>query len=247
VSFSSTRFKDILDLSGIQFDLSNSETSIDLSDLRSMNRPILQGDLLLSLDQFIFKNRTLRWEGIIAGEHSNEKRSLKISDTIKAALQYNALSGNFAATNQPINWENADFCKSRYLDLRRKEVWLKREPFNWISRVISRIIIGDGIWLRYPFISAFVIIMVFGLAYAGFFSNEIVTSGPNNTINSLSMFPLIERIGTGIYFSAITFATVGFGDWHPVAFARLIAACEGLLGMVIMAALTVVLVRRVIR
>lgn len=58
---------------------------------------------------------------------------------------------------------------------------------------------------------------------------------------------LFERFKTSLYFSTITFTTIGYGDWHPVGDARLFAASEGLLGLIMTASFTVILVRRIIR
>jgi len=40
---------------------------------------------------------------------------------------------------------------------------------------------------------------------------------------------------------------VGYGDWHPVGWARFFAAAEALSGITIMSAFTVILVRKIIR
>jgi len=40
---------------------------------------------------------------------------------------------------------------------------------------------------------------------------------------------------------------VGYGDWHPVHWARLAAALEGLLGVFVMAVFTVSFARKIIR
>jgi hypothetical protein len=59
--------------------------------------------------------------------------------------------------------------------------------------------------------------------------------------------PAHTRMATALYFSAITFTTVGYGDWHTVGWARFFAAAEALSGITIMSAFTVILVRKIIR
>jgi len=56
-----------------------------------------------------------------------------------------------------------------------------------------------------------------------------------------------ERMGNALYFSGITYATIGYGDIRPVDSARLLAVIEGILGIVLNAALVVVLFRKLIR
>ena len=51
----------------------------------------------------------------------------------------------------------------------------------------------------------------------------------------------------GAYFSVITFATVGYGDVRAIGWAASLAMVEGLLGIVLNAALIVVIFRKLIR
>jgi hypothetical protein len=45
----------------------------------------------------------------------------------------------------------------------------------------------------------------------------------------------------------ITFATVGYGDYHPIGALRFLAAFEGFLGAALMALFTVIVARNIIR
>ena len=49
------------------------------------------------------------------------------------------------------------------------------------------------------------------------------------------------------YFSGVTFTTLGYGDYHPEGCLRIVATVEAFLGAFMIALVTVVLVRRVIR
>ena len=52
--------------------------------------------------------------------------------------------------------------------------------------------------------------------------------------------------GKSLYFSTVTFATLGFGDIQPIgSVARMIAGVEALLGQMLMALLVFVLTRNV--
>jgi voltage-gated potassium channel Kch len=74
-----------------------------------------------------------------------------------------------------------------------------------------------------------------------------VTSGGVDVCSLAEVNPPYTRVATALYFSAVTFTTVGYGDWHPVGWARFFAATEALSGITIMSAFTVILVRKIIR
>jgi hypothetical protein len=52
------------------------------------------------------------------------------------------------------------------------------------------------------------------------------------------------RFPEALYFSLITFTTIGYGDLVPIGMARFIAAAEGLLGITLVSAFVVALVKR---
>lgn len=54
----------------------------------------------------------------------------------------------------------------------------------------------------------------------------------------------VETFREALYFSGLTFTTIGYGDITPMGFARFLAVLEGLLGIVLSSALLVSLTRR---
>ena len=162
------------------------------------------------------------------------------------------------------SWRAADWCHSRYLDLWRQVAWLRGDYWAWLKGFLFKICLGNGIWLKYPLELAIVVILGFGLIYAAGFSDDIradsrmisstfapaalsVVSGGTDAVCLTDISPPYVRVATALYFSAITFTTVGYGDWHPIGWARLFAATEALSGITIMSAFTVILVRKIIR
>ena len=60
--------------------------------------------------------------------------------------------------------------------------------------------------------------------------------------------PEASSFGACLYFSMVTFTTLGYGDLYPnPGFPRALAAGEAVLGMILMSLFTVVLARKFIR
>ncbi len=62
-----------------------------------------------------------------------------------------------------------------------------------------------------------------------------------------SNFSFIKKIGESLYFSAITYLTIGYGDISPIGINRFFAALEGFVGVFLMAYFTVAFVRKILR
>jgi len=79
---------------------------------------------------------------------------------------------------------------------------------------------------------------VVGLQYNGEINNLAKTSSPTE---------IIEVFSNAIYFSTVTFTTLGYGDFTPVGFSRLIASIQAITGSFTVALFVVVFVRRMTR
>jgi hypothetical protein len=261
LSFEHARMAEALDLShaflqGVEW--------IDFTGMRVSGRSSLTGDLRARLEQV--QGRILGEHGqcLVAPDKPAPTRRAREEAVAYAADQYSVLAGNFATSTGPGSWRAADWCHSRYLDLWRQVTWLRQDYWAWLKGFLFKICLGNGIWLKYPLELAIVVILGFGLLYSAGFSDDIradsrmlstevapvalsVASGRPDVCSLSEINPPYVRVATALYFSAITFTTVGYGDWHPIGWARLFAATEALSGITIMSAFTVILVRKIIR
>jgi hypothetical protein len=237
---------------------------LDFSGLRVSGRTSLMGDVRVNLEQICGRILGECGESLSDPTRPAPDRPARRDALAYAADQYSVLAGNFATSTGPDSWRAADWCHSRYLDLWRQVAWLRGERWDWLKGLLFKICLGNGIWLKYPLELALVVILGFGLLYSVAFDDcvradsrmvstadsralAIVSPAGADVCSLAEIQPAHVRVATALYFSAITFTTVGYGDWHPVGWARLFAAAEALSGITIMSAFTVILVRKIIR
>ena len=75
---------------------------------------------------------------------------------------------------------------------------------------------------------------------------------PSNAQILSSLFPpgssqIMGKVGKAFYHSAITFLTIGYGDYYPVGIIRILSAIEGFVGLFMMSYFTVAFVRKILR
>ena len=179
---------------------------------------------------------------LIDGEQSSDYDDLK-----RAADQYNTLRDNFRLL--PSKELEEDICHYKYKDLIRRAKTARKinapsEFKKCISIALNRFCtfldwlvmkwcLGYGIYTKRILMTAIVLIVFFSGIY-GFFAGQQTIKGFNDNFNAL-------------YFSVITFTTIGYGDYAPLGWLRLFAGVEGLLGLVLMAIFTVSFARKLIR
>ncbi len=106
---------------------------------------------------------------------------------------------------------------------------------RWLLNILNDAIWGYG---EKPFRTfAVLVVIVVGCAIAYSLSGCIVIE---NTVRRLSFWE-------GLYFSATTFTTVGFGDYVPTHWTRFLAAIEAMSGMALVPVFLVGLTRRHLR
>jgi hypothetical protein len=152
----------------------------------------------------------------------------------------------------------------RYADEDKAYIWYKRfelkayieahKEANWISKLKAYVtaffkwLVFDkiGLYATEPLrvlFSVSVIYVLFSFAYLllPFFTESYIDTGAGEDLENMHPFT------KAFYFSAITFLTVGYGDFYPVGLLRLLASVEGYVGVFLMGYFSVAFVRKVLR
>lgn len=118
----------------------------------------------------------------------------------------------------------------------------RKSTKNIITRSVLlflELLTGYGIKLERMIFLAVAEILSFSLIY--FIWADFIA---DNLVNASYAMSILERAGRSVYFSIVTFSTVGYGDLHPIGFMRFVANAEALLGLVVMGLFIVSLTRK---
>lgn len=111
---------------------------------------------------------------------------------------------------------------------------------------------GSGLLMRYGESPGRVVTISMGIIFACAFLYPIpgIQRGPGHSpltyadVFASDLPNALGVLGTHLYFSTVTFTTLGYGDFQPVGWARLLATVESFVGALLMALLVFVLGRR---
>lgn len=154
---------------------------------------------------------------------------------------------------ESLHAENALAERSRSFHIRKQEA---RRKFDLRQRNIGRYLVGTvnnnltrhGESLQRLLISTSVLIVAFGIVYP--FVGGVADGGIvyQISLQTEPMEGIVQPIIRGLYFSAITFTTIGYANVAPHGLgSRLLVAVESLIGAILIALFVYVLGRRVAR
>ena len=133
---------------------------------------------------------------------------------------------------------------------RRRKMY---EPLRWLENIFVRGLFGYGERPARILIAAAIVMTLAAFGYL-FLGVEGAAFSEHRQIDydliwgSNQTCPSVQDIGYAFYFSAITFATVGYGDVHPLSGpSRGVAALEGLSGIILTALFVVCVAKRFTR
>ena len=140
-------------------------------------------------------------------------------------------------------FETAGSFFQKEMKMRRKQM-----PLYSLKRLISKIVEFSCGYGERPFrivvISALVILLfTFIFFFSGLnYNDETIIFSTSNTL-SLN----IQHLLNSLYFSVVTFTTLGYGDILPIGISKFFAGVEALLGGFILALFVVVFVKKMTR
>lgn len=179
---------------------------------------------------------------VIRGETSESPEHLR-----DAAAQYNILRNNFRT--QPSTEVHEDLCHFRHMELMRRAAWRNRPSFGrrillGLEWLIMRNMLGYMIYPSRIATTAGFFLLLFTLIFACFASPGTIT---HNVRPDEAMQIWGSDLLNPLYFSLMTFVTLGYGDFAPLGAFKLLCGLEGLLGVTLLALFTVAWARKMIR
>jgi len=109
--------------------------------------------------------------------------------------------------------------------------------------VVFKIVFGYGVKPWNVVATILAVVLAFSLVFAK--AHQVGLIKPHPSVDTVPAFA--SPLANGLYFSVITFATVGYGDVRGTGWAASFAMIEGLLGVVLNAALVIVIFRKMVR
>jgi uncharacterized protein YjbI with pentapeptide repeats len=137
--------------------------------------------------------------------------------------------------------------------VRRKRAFIRGNRLDWLKYALSRWVMLYGERPGRVVGSSIVLIVCFGVVYPLVGGVSIEPGAPPDTIFDPVLFAgqlpeALSDLLVNLYFSAVTFTTLGYGGMQPARPAtQFLASVESLLGGVMIALLVTVLGRRVMR
>ena len=151
---------------------------------------------------------------------------------------------------QDLHEENAMSEKAREYHVRKEEAhrsdyWEKGQYFQWFIYTLNLALTNHGESVKRVVYWSIGVILACALAYP--FTGGIATGNEVFRATSLSALSL-GLVLRSLYFSTVTFTTLGYGDYHPVGeWSKALAGAESLAGALLVALFVFVLGRRVAR
>ena len=166
------------------------------------------------------------------------------------ADQFNVLKDNFSNNGQydDEDWAYVQFKRHEHQFKKRERLdkYPSLKPFIHVLFTLRALVFDKiGVYATNPNrVIGSMLIAICG--YAGIYI-LFHYLGLGELVNSVDASDNLDIIDKSLYHSAITFFTIGYGDFYPTSFNRLISACEGWTGVFMMSYFTVAFVRKILR
>lgn len=216
--------------------------SMEPVTLTADNHHLYQGGRLAAAwHRFRYWTGRLSDQSPDSDDSENIEKAISIYRTYQRLLRENSLPGDIP---------NFYY---REKEMRRVKALAERDIRGWLYRALQRWVMGYGERPWRVVGTSLGVIAGFGLVYP-FVGGMEATDTDTVAFSLAESFSLPLRSGGGriffenLYFSAVTFTTLGYGDIQPGSdTAKLLASFESFLGALLMALLVAVLTRRTMR
>lgn len=164
------------------------------------------------------------------------------------ASQFRILKENFNGLGR---YEDEDLAYVEYMRCMQKYYLEKDKKSSLISRIIAtpkyffKVLIFDwmGLYATSPvrvIVSIIVVQIIFSLLFTLF-----TVIGIGDVVSGLESEPMI--FFKSLYFCVITFFTIGYGEFIPLGYSRVLSGLLGFMGVFLMSYFTVAFVRKILR
>ena len=129
-------------------------------------------------------------------------------------------------------------------DMQRKRYWTRGQYGQWFANRVFRTVFKHGESFARILLTATALVLLFALTYWQF---DLIVTNPEAATQAREF---IDNPFDAIYFSTLTFTTLGLGDFQPAAtseFGRMFVLFEATLGAILIATFVFVLGRRAAR
>ena len=232
---------------------------IDRCDIIDLTQSIVQNIIDLNPGVTKMNINELNLTGVrnmgdifISWEENNVLKLIRNQNTTSSnekAEQFRLLKEEFRDTGRYIDEDVAYVYFKRYELKGQWEIAKEKGFFQaliFIPNFLFQRVVFDwiGLYATNPFRVLFSIVIVnfiFSFIYTSFYSvtNYLTCMDPN--------VDFVEKIFGNLYFSAITFFTVGYGDCSPIGYFKILSPIEGFIGVFLMSYFTVAFVRKILR
>ena len=172
---------------------------------------------------------------------TNPDKAVRVHRKLQMLLRENALPGE--VPHHYVREKHA----------RRRQAIVEGEYLKWWYAALQRLVMGYGERPWRVVATSLAVIVGFGLVYP-FLGGMEAAEGETEAFQLAEALSLPLGEGTArvffenLYFSAVTFSTLGYGDIQPGSeTVQLLASVQSLLGALLMALLVAVLARRITR
>ncbi len=237
IDLSNTIVKDILDISSFEFKLDIQE--IDLTGIRLLGRVYIDWKNTRVKELIYNQKTTLR-------NKSEQFRVLK--ENYHTIGMYDEEDYSYVEFKRTEALANLKDIITPLPDKKKlvKKYSLPRRVYAYVSYFFKWLIFDKmGLYATNPIrvlFSMFVVYLLFGTIY---FINY--TLGTGDLIYSFSDDNIISEFARSYYFSAVTFLTIGYGDFYPVGVNRVFIGLQGFTGVFMMSYFTAAFVRKLLR